>query len=51
MLPKFESTIWTHLSTGFSVFLTFVFVIVGFTIPRSNSLVEVLQNLKRIVGL
>ncbi|MCI0413458.1 hypothetical protein L0222_11755 [bacterium] len=50
MLPKPEGRIWMRVSAIISVALTFVFVIVGFTIPRGESLAEILQNLKRLVG-
>ncbi len=51
VFPRFENRIWHWLGTVFSTALTFTFVIVGFTIPRSSSFTQIIRNFQSIMGL
>ncbi len=50
-LPHLENRMWKGIGTTFSTALTFTFVIVGFTIPRSSSFTEIVRNFQSIIGL
>jgi alginate O-acetyltransferase complex protein AlgI len=49
--PKVEKGFWFRLGTGACIALTFVFVMVGFTIPRSESIAEMILNFQRLARL
>src|SRR5262249_22742555 len=49
--PPIENRIWKGAAQGFSIALTFAFVMIGFTIPRSASVADILKNFKIIFGL
>jgi D-alanyl-lipoteichoic acid acyltransferase DltB (MBOAT superfamily) len=49
-LPVFQSTGMKLLARSAAVALTFVFVVVGFTIPRSSSLTQIFENFKLLLG-
>jgi alginate O-acetyltransferase complex protein AlgI len=50
-LPGFKRRIGIVFSHTISVLLTFLFVMVSFTIPRSESLQEILRNFQLLLGL
>jgi alginate O-acetyltransferase complex protein AlgI len=50
-MPVVQNNAMKWLAHGAAMALTFVFVIVGFTIPRSSSLTEILQNFRLLLGL
>lgn len=50
-LPPVESRAAKLLARSAAVALTFAFVIVGFTIPRSSSVSEIVQNFRTLLGV
>ena len=50
-MPLVQSPFMKHIAHGAAVALTFAFVIVGFTIPRSSSFTEIVNNFKVLFGL
>ena len=50
VFPRTENRLWKWAGTAFSTALTFTFVIVGFTIPRSSSFAEIAHNFQLIIG-
>jgi len=49
-MPAVEAPVWKRAGQVISVSLTFAFVMIGFTIPRSSSLSELAQNFHRMLG-
>jgi alginate O-acetyltransferase complex protein AlgI len=50
-LPVAQNAVLKYAAHSAAVVLTFVFVIVGFTIPRSSSFTEIVNNFKILFGL
>jgi alginate O-acetyltransferase complex protein AlgI len=50
-LPKAEGVVRKGLSRSVSVVVTFLFVMIGFTIPRSESLKEMIRNFQILFGI
>jgi len=50
VLPLPNGRIWQGIGNGFSVAFTFSFVILGFTIPRSSSFKEIINNFQIMIS-
>ncbi len=50
-MPEIQNKTFKMAGLCLSVILTFLFVMVGFTIPRSESFQEIVQNFRQLLGL
>jgi alginate O-acetyltransferase complex protein AlgI len=49
-IPVLKTRVWNIAGQAVSICLTFAFVMIGFTIPRSSSLSEMIQNFGHLFG-